>query len=39
MFTWEGPVSLCARETVLHDMTWAKAEQCPQGGEFYAHSA
>ena len=27
------------RETVLHDMTWAKAEQCPRGGEFYAHSA
>lgn len=26
------------RERVLCDVTWAEAEQCPRGGEFYAHS-
>lgn len=27
------------RKTALHDVAWAEAEQCPQGGESYAHSA
>lgn len=27
------------QEDSLHDVAWAEAEQCPQGGWSYAHSA